>query len=119
MNKARLSEIMTSLSNYYRKQGVQLALLVNFEHIYFDFADLDDLWLECEDLQSKNVIDKRVDDKRLLFVSSPVPDYPQLTFVYCRDISTIDEFRSEISRFFVILNIIVIVSACVLLFLLL
>lgn len=119
MNKARLSEIMTSLSNYYRKQGVQLALLVNFEHIYSDFGDLDDLWLECEDLQSKNVIDKRVDDKRLLFVSSPVPDYPQLTFVYCRDISAIDEFRSEISRFFVILNIIVIVSACVLLFLLL
>lgn len=119
MNKTRLSEIMSSLSNYYQKQGVELALLLNSEIIYSDLIYVDKEWVEFSDSNSKIISETKIDDKRILVVSSQVSDYTELNFVYCRDISAIDEFCSDISEFFVMLNIIIIPVTCILIFLIL
>lgn len=119
MNKARLSEIMSSLSNYYQKQGVELALLLNSEIIYSDLKYVDKEWVDLSDSNSKIISETKIDDKRILVVSSQVSDYTELNFVYCRDISAIDAFCSDISEFFVMLNIIIIPVTCILIFLIL
>ncbi|MGN0497579.1 MAG: sensor histidine kinase [Acutalibacteraceae bacterium] len=119
MNKTRLPEIMSSLSNYYQKQGVELALLLNSEIIYSDLIYVDKEWVEFSDSNSKIISETKIDDKRILVVSSQVSDYTELNFVYCRDISAIDEFCSDISEFFVMLNIIIIPVTCILIFLIL
>lgn len=108
-NKDRLATIVKSLSTYYEDQGVQLGLTQNSDVIYSNISQIDDDILEFSDIGSKNVSDKLINTKRYLFVSSKIPSFPNLTFIYCRDISNIDSFRSDISQYFVIINIIVIV----------
>lgn len=105
----RLAIIVKSLSDYYENQGVQLGLVLNSDVIYTNISQIDDDLLEFSDSESKNISDKIVDSKRYLFVSSKIPSFPNLTFIYCRDISNIDSMRKDISEFFVIINIIVIV----------
>lgn len=115
----RLATIVKSMAEYYENQGVELALLLNEEIVYSNISDLDNEVLYFSDLQSKNVKDEKIGDKRILFVASKIPSNSNLTFVYARDISGIDLFREKISDFFVLINIIAFVLMGVLLWLLL
>ncbi|MCH5300889.1 MAG: HAMP domain-containing histidine kinase [Ruminococcus sp.] len=117
--KYKLSSIIKSLADYYEQQGVQLALLSDNETIYSDITDIDEQLLKFSDSTNKNVMDKKVDERRYLFVSSQIPDYPELIFVYSRDINNIEEFRADISNFFIVLNVIVIILMSISVFLLL
>ncbi len=118
-DKERLADIIISLAKYYETQGVQLALLLNDEIVYSNIPYIDSDVLCFADLQGKNVKDEIIEDKRVLFVSSKVPSYSELTFVYARDISDIDTFRKSIGEFFVLINIIAFLLMGVLLWLLL
>lgn len=118
-DKDRLAVIIISLAEYYESQGVQLALLLNDEIVYSNIYYIDDEVLHSSDFQGKNVKDEKIEDKRILFVSSKVPSYSELTFVYARDISDIDLFRKNIGEFFILINIIVFALMGVLLWLLL
>lgn len=118
-DKNRLEEIIKSLAEYYKSQGVQLALLLNDEIVYSNISYIDGEVLRFSDLQGKNVKDEKTDDKRILFVASKVPSYSELTFVYARDISDIDLFRKNISEFFILINIAASLLMSILLWLLL
>ena len=105
-DKDRLAVIIISMAEYYENQGVRLALLLNDEIVYSNISFIDDEVLYSSDSQGKIVKDEKIEDKRILFVSSKVPSYSELTFVYARDISDIDLFRKSIGEFFILINII-------------
>lgn len=107
-NEDRLIAILQPLTDYYKPQGVLLALFDGETEVYSDIEDIDQQLLLLESIQNKNIMDGLSGGKRYIFVASLIPDYPHLTLVYARNISQIDDFRKDISRVFVILNIVVI-----------
>lgn len=107
-NKDRLAAILQPLSDYYKPQGVLLGFFDGDTEVCSNIGDFDKRLLQLDSAQTKNTMDGLSDDKRYVFVASKIPDYPHLTFVYARDISQIDVFRKDVSRMFLILNIVVI-----------
>jgi len=106
----QLSTIITPLSDFYQKQGVTLALYNDNTLIYSNTPDIPEDIISVKD-GYKNIANKKVGDIRYLFVSSKIPDFPNLTIVYVRDISKLDVFRSDIIRVFILVSS----SMCVLL----
>lgn len=106
-NKERLTAILKPLADYYRPQGVSLALFDEETEIYSALPAFDPLLLRLESTEHKHVADRRLNEKRYIFVASQLPNYPHLTLVYARDISRLDDFRHDISRVFMILCAIV------------
>lgn len=118
-NKERLTAILQPLSDYYNPQGVLLGLFDGDTEIYSNIGDFDKHLLQLNSEQNKNTMDGLSDGKRYVFVASQIPDYPHLTFLYARDISQVDAFRKDVSRMFVILNVVVIAFMGVAIYLLL
>lgn len=118
-DNTHLQTIVKTLADYYSSQNVQLALLSNDKIIYSNIPQIDEEVLNLSDAHTKNIKDTVVDEKRILFVASKTAAYPELTFVYARDISSIDLFLNNISKFFVIINIAVLLLMSFLLWLLL
>lgn len=118
-NKERLAAILRPLTDYYKPQGVLLALFDGETEVYSDIEDINQQLLHLESTQNKNIMDGLSGGKRYVFVASQLPGYPYLTFVYARDISQIDDFRKDVSCVFVIMNIIVVVFMGVAIYLLL
>lgn len=108
-NKERLTAILQPLSEYYEPQGVLLGLFDGETEICSNIGAFDERLLQLERPQNKNTMDGLSDDKRYVYVASQIPDYPHLTFVYARDMSQVDVFRKDISRMFLILNIVVLI----------
>lgn len=103
-DKVRLNAIVTPLANYYKSQGVTLALYQDGTPIYSDAPVAGKKILTADSTDKKTIADQRTGGKRYLFVSSQIPTHPHLTFVYVRDISQIDTFRTNISRLFIIVS---------------
>jgi len=103
-NKERLKSIMFPIAEYYGRQGGLFALFCSEEKAFSNIPDLDLRLLVLTDTQSVNTMDTIVGDKRHVLVASRVADYPNLTFVYARDISQVDNFQSDVSRVFVVIN---------------
>jgi signal transduction histidine kinase len=99
-NDERLIAVMRPLADYYRRQGVRLALFDGGREVYADIPNVDKGLMDFEIAQSKKTMEETVYDKRHVLVSSQLPDHPHLTFVYARDISQIDEFRAYAGRMF-------------------
>ena len=106
-NDERLAAIMSPLAEFYKQQGVLLALLNNGENVFTDIEHIDNELLNLKNEQSKNIMEETIDGKRHVFVASQIQDYPHLTFMYARDISQVDDFRTNIGRAFAIVNVIV------------
>lgn len=103
-NKVRLNAIVSPLADYYKNQGVALALYLDGVQIYSDAPAVRKEVLTTDSAGRKNIADQRIGGKRYLFVSSVIPTYPHLTFLYVRDISQIDTFRTNMSRLFIIVS---------------
>ncbi|MDR2590125.1 MAG: HAMP domain-containing histidine kinase [Oscillospiraceae bacterium] len=107
-----LATIVSSLSDFYEPQGVLLALFnENGDIIHNDMLSItiDNQLLIFESTSQKNTMEETINNKRHIVVASILPEYPHLTFVYARDISQIDDFRSDISRVFAFVNVIVLI----------
>jgi len=111
--------IIKPLAEYYKNQGVFLGLYDDGALIYSNTPDFDKELLNLKNETDKNITDQKLNDKRYLFVSSKVPSYANLTFVYSRDITQLDTYRSDIGRVFLVLNIAVCAVLGILIFLLL
>ena len=118
-NKERLLAIITPLADYYAPQGVLLALYEHENIVYSNISDIDESLLKLKNPQSKNTMDMISGNKRHMYVASTTPDYPHLVFVYARDISRADDFRRNIGRVFLIINVVVIATLGISVFLLL
>jgi len=108
-NKERLTAILRPLADYYKQQGGLFALFADDGEVFSDIPELDKRLLETKNLYDKNTQNKKIGDKRHVFVASKVPAYPRLTFVYARDISQIDDFQKDVGRIFIYINILVLV----------
>ncbi|MCL2627929.1 MAG: HAMP domain-containing histidine kinase [Oscillospiraceae bacterium] len=106
-NYDRLTAIIEPIANFYKEQGVLLALFDNANTVFTDIPVTEDVenLLKFESLSSKNIMEKTIEGKRHILVASRLTDYPHLTFIYARDISDVDEFRADISRAFAIVNV--------------
>jgi HAMP domain-containing protein len=102
-----------------------LVLLDGNEEIYSDVGDaqvIDEEILAPGDERSKNIAERVVpfeNGTRYLFISSRLPDYPSLTFVYARDISRLDDFGKSIRDAFWLINAVVLLLLGVSVYLLL
>ena len=117
-NNERLTAIISPLADFYRPQGVLLALFHDGSPVYNDISNIDSGLLALDDTGQKNIMEETISGKRHIIVASQLPDHPHLTFIYARDISQIDEFRADISRAFTIVNIIILVFLGISIFLL-
>jgi len=107
-NTERLFAIISPLAEYYEQQGVLLALYIDNDHsVLSNIPNINNELLKLDEAQSKNIIEETIEGKRYVLVASKLADYPQLRFVYARDISQIDDYRVNIGRVFAIINIIV------------
>ena len=107
-NTERLFAIISPLAEYYEQQGVLLALYIDNDHsVLSNIPNINNELLNLDEAQSKNIIEETIEGKRYVLVASKLADYPQLRFVYARDISQIDDYRVNIGRVFAIINIIV------------
>lgn len=104
-DQERLTALLQPLAQYYKPQGVVLALYQEETQIYGNMQVPDGALLQIADADHKNTMDGLWEDKRYVFVASKIPDYPHLTLVYGRDISQLDGFRREVSRVFILLNL--------------
>ena len=106
-NNERLTAAISPLADFYRQQGVFLAVYGNNENIYADMPDIDSRLLKLENNRSKNVTEETINGMRYVLVASQIDGYPHLIFVYAREISQIDDFRVNIGRVFFFVNAIV------------
>lgn len=106
-NKTRLSSIIESLANYYKKQNVSLALYCNKKNIYSNISTLDRQCLKFTNKKSKNIVDNKINGVHILFVSARLPDFPDLILVYARNINSVDEFYSSITNSYVLICIVI------------
>ncbi len=104
-NQERLTALLEPFAEYYRPQGVILALYEGEQAVYADLQVPDTKLLQFESTEHKNTMDGMAGGRRYVFVASKIPDYPHLTLVYARDISQLDGFRREVSRVFILLNL--------------
>ena len=119
-NQERLAAVMRPLAEFYRQQGVLLALFGEVEEMYSDIPiAIDKGILALPNTQSKNTMEATVGGSRHVLIASKLPDYPHLTLIYARNISQIDDFRADIGRVFIILNVSVLVFLGASIFLLL
>ena len=109
-NEDRLTALLQPLGEYYKPQGVVLALYEEDTAIYGELEVPALKLLHLSDTEHKNTMDGMWEGRRYVFVASKIPDYPHLTLVYGRDISQLDGFRKEVSRMFLILNLAVIAA---------
>jgi len=105
----RLSAVISPIADFYRAQGVLLALFEGGNVVFSDIPDIDDELLLFTSTGSKNIKEETIEGNRFILVASRLSDFPHLTFIYARDISDVDEFRADISRVFAVVNIIVLV----------
>jgi len=106
---------MSPLAEFYEQQGVLLALYDSaglsggrgFDNALNDADNRFSGLTNLENAQSKNIMEASVEGKRHVFVASKLPEYQHLTLIYARDISQIDEYRTNIGRVFAIINVIV------------
>ena len=108
-NTSRLLAIVEPLADFYKPQEVLLALFKDNRIVYSSISNIDPGLLVLENTGQKSIMEDTIDGRRFIFVASHLPDYPHLTFIYARDISQIDVFRTDISRVFTIVNIVVLV----------
>ena len=118
-NAERLYPIIQSLAVYHQPQGVRIGLFWDQDEIFSNLPELDRRLLDFDNSGNKPTMHARVDGTRYVFVASTIPEYPHLSFVYARDISQLDDFRTDISRVFILINAIVLVVLGSLIFLLL
>ena len=118
-DRVRLLAIMRPLADFYRQQGVFLALYNDGREIYSEIPDVDSSILDLPDEQNKNLMEAPINGDRYLLIASYVTDYPHLTFIYARDISRIDDFRANAGMVIITLNAAVLVFLGLSIFLLL
>ncbi len=104
-NLYRVSAIVKPQADYYQRQGVYMGVYQGDEEVFTNLSHVDATLLELGDGKVKKVLERKVDGKRHVFVASQVPGYPYLNFVYARDISQLDDFRTAVVRVFVIMNV--------------
>ena len=105
----RLDAIISPLAEFYEQQGVLLALYDGDERVFSNMPGLIAELLSLDNYQTKNIMEVTVDNQRHVFVASRLPDYQHLILVYARDISQVDDFRTDIGRAFAIVNAAVLV----------
>ena len=99
----RLNAIVKPLADFYKDQGVTIALYRDNSLVYSNTPNISSDLLNSSD-NKKNILNQKIDNKRYLFVASLIPSYNNLTLVYVKDISPIDTFSTNISRLFIILT---------------
>lgn len=119
LSTERLTAVSEPLADYYKPQGVLLALYNGESAVCSDLPDFDKRLLNLESALKKNTMDNLADGKRYIFVASKLPDYPHLTLIYARDVSSLDDFRNNISRVFMLMNAAVLVFMGIAIYLLL
>jgi len=118
-NRERLIAVIEPLAEYYINQGVFLAIYCKDALIYSNAPEIDQELISIGENDVKNVATRRIGDYKYLFAASRVQEYPHLTFVYVRDISQIDAYRTNISRVFIAVNGVVCVVLGITLYILL
>ena len=99
-----LHDAVEPLAKYYSSQGVSLSLYNGDRLVYSNAPAIQPELLRLEDINEQKISELSEDDNRYLCVSSLVPDYPHLSFVYTRDISHIREFQTHVIHIFIIIN---------------
>lgn len=99
-----LFAIISPLAGYYAPQGIRLALFLNEEEIYPLGAEPDRPLLQANNENTTKSSRQMIDGSRYLLVATNLSDFPDLTFIYARNIDSLDGYRREISRVFVWLN---------------
>jgi len=105
----RLTAIIRPLAEFYEQQGVLLALYNSNEKLYTNMPEVASDVLELTSENSKTIMEETIVGRRHVIVASSIPNYRHLTFIYARDISQTDDFRTNISRVFAVVNIIVLI----------
>jgi len=118
-NNERLTAIIQPLIEYYKDQGVFLALYSESELIYQNTPNINPELLILESETTKNILNESHDQTQYMFISSSIAEYPHLTFVYARDIEQLSTIVQSINRMFVILNIVICIVLGVTIFLIL
>jgi len=118
-NEERLIAVMRPLADFYVRQGVLLALFDGNDEIYADIPNVDTGLLIIKNPQDKNIMEVTIDGMRYVLVASQLPDYPHLTLVYARNISQIDDFRTDAGKVFTVMNAVVVIVLCGLIYILL
>ncbi|MCL2060259.1 MAG: HAMP domain-containing histidine kinase [Oscillospiraceae bacterium] len=106
-NQERLIAVMRPLADYYKSQGVLLALFDGDTEVYADIPYINSELLDIHNTRDMKIAEETINGSRHIVVASRLSDYPHLTFVYARDISQIDDFRVDVKRVFIIMNILV------------
>lgn len=105
-DKDILTSIIKPLADYYKEQDVYLALYNDKELIYSNTPQVDEDILSVNDGKTK-VSNQSIQNKRYLFISSKITDHSHLCFVYVKNISTIDMFRINLSKIYVIISVVI------------
>lgn len=99
-----LHDAVEPLAKYYSSQGVSLSLYNSGHLVYSNAPASQPELLQLQDIQEKKISELSENNKLYLCVSSLVPDYSHLVFIYTRNISHILDFRSRIIHIFTIIN---------------
>lgn len=99
-----LHDAVEPLAKYYSSQGVSLSLYNGDRLVYSNAPAIQPELLRLGDINEQKISELSEDNNRYLCVSSLVPDYPHLSFVYTRDISHIREFQTHVIHIFIIIN---------------
>jgi len=104
-SNVNLFAVIEPLAAYYAPQGIHLALFNDGAPVYSLGFDVPYDLLFFPDESVMNIADRKIEDVRNLFVSSKIPEYEHLIFVYVRNINELDVYRTEIGNMFLWLNI--------------
>ena len=115
----RLAALISPLAEFYKPQGVLLALFNDGSIVYDDIQNTDNELLAFENTGQKRIMEGTINGKRHIIIASQLTEYPHLTFVYARDISQIDVFRADMGRTFAIINVIMLFFLSISIYLLL
>ena len=103
-DRNRLLAIIRPLADFYRQQGVLLALYNEGKAEFSEIPVANSRLLDLPDEERKNIMEAPINGDRHVLIASKVPGYPHLTFVYARDISQIDDFRENVGMVILALN---------------
>jgi signal transduction histidine kinase len=102
-----LSSALSSYAEYYRSQGVLLAMYDDGAEIFSDIDATPGELAGPYGAGEKRVARAGLGEKSYLFVASAVEGHPDMTFVYARDISGLSRISDGVMRVFITINLIV------------
>lgn len=118
-DKSRIFTVVSPLIGYYEAQDISLALYLEDEEVFTNIPEINNELLIPEEYDVKKILNKSIDGKRYLFISSRLSNYPNLILIYARDISVLNVYKESIGRVFIILGTSICIILAVSIFLLL